>query len=509
MAHAIPDPERKEPRLIRAAGPQPPVSRFASDNLLSILGLSLLAVLLIRATVTPIVTYDSWMYHLPWASRLWGIGGGAATFHMDPRVGQFYQGFPLLWEWVQGAAWTATGALSVITLPQTMLVLIFLYVCRRYLLVPAGWVALGLVACPMVLLHIQSTNNDLASAIAIAIGLFLTTDLLAGGLVSGNWWSAAGAVVAFAIAGNIKFQGLIACFVVAVIVGLEGVVLPRIGGVGRRAALIAILAVSLAAGSMTAIKNFVRFGNPVYPIKAVIAGHVIFDGPGPDSAEWGVEPPAYLLRGSKPISLPEPVNFILSITELDWTMRGVAPWYNYDSVTGRQPRRGPPSRTGGWGLTFVAMNLMLLSMQLFRIRQIDDRRQRLMVINTVLLTVLTAFLPRSHELRYYLYLPLVWIPVNLRYLRQQDPGLRFVAPFLVGLAGFGVALTVLSPKSEIFDQDVPSKAERLANVPAEIRAALAKKGIYCDPENGTLFMYSFAVTGLPGILSTNPDDCGP
>jgi hypothetical protein len=202
------------------------------------------------------------------------------------------------------------------------------------------------------------------------------------------------------------------------------------------------------------------------------------------------------------------LNFVLSITELDWTMRGVAPWYNVDSVSGRQARRGPPSRTGGLGMMFVTANFILLLIQLCQLGTIQDRAQKLLIVNATLLTVLTAFMPRSHELRYWMFLPLLWVPVNLSYLRQLDPRGRFAPPFLLGLVGLGIALTVLSPKSGMLDRVFPSRAALLADVPAEVRDALAKTGRYCDPTTpSTLFMYSFAVTGLPSLLSNRSADC--
>jgi hypothetical protein len=37
--------------------------------------------------------------------------------------------------------------------------------------------------------------------------------------------------------------------------------------------------------------------------------------------------------------LLEPLNFILSVTEFDWIMRGVAPWYNLDGDSGDAARQ--------------------------------------------------------------------------------------------------------------------------------------------------------------------------
>ena len=363
------------------------------SHCLSLLGCLVLAAIAVRATLSPIFYYDSWWYHLPFSSYIWDIGGGAATFQISPFLMERFKGFPLLWETVQGAFWAATGGLWSITVPQTLLVLFYLYICRSLLSVPIGWLVLGLVACPMVLLHLQGTNNDLPAAIMIAIAFLLMSNLLSNASRPTDWVKAGGLVLAFAIAGNIKYQALIACFAISVILGC-GCLFLRGLSLRRRLALIALLTFAMTTANISAIKNFVSYGNPVYPINVSVAGVTLFQGT--ESSEYEANYPSYLLRGSQPVTFPSPVNFVLSISELDWTMRGVAPWYNMDSVTGGSPRRGPPSRTGGWGLMFVALNLMLILTQLVHIRELHDRQHRILLINVVLLTVLTAFLPRSH-----------------------------------------------------------------------------------------------------------------
>lgn len=222
------------------------------------------------------------------------------------------------------------------------------------------------------------------------------------------------------------------------------------------------------------------------------------------SAEY----PVYLLTESRQVSLPEAVNFLLSASELDWTMRGVAPWYNVDSVSGRTPKRGPPSRTGGWGSVFVLFNGGVLLLQLVTLGRLADRRQKLLIILAALLTLVTAFMPRAHELRYWLYLPLVVLPTNLRFLKLRwgENSIPTNA-ILLGIGLYGVALPFLSPKSGLLEMMARTEAARRGEVPGEVAEALARTGRYCGPLDDRLFRYSTAVTGLPGLVSRNAEDC--
>ncbi len=476
----------------------------------SIPGLSatfLLLVLIALAIVRPIIGYDSWWYHLPFSSFIWDIAGGQSNFRLDPMAKDRWLGFPKLYEWIQGLFWWATGSINSIVMPHILLSLMYFYGASRIFRIPAAYIILAFFACPMLLLHFEGTYLDLPVAIGIALGYLLLSDLLADARTVGSWsvWRRACAAIAlFALAGNSKYQGLIACIGASAILVAESFVLrPLLPS--RRVALIGVLAAANLAASASAIGNLIHFNQPFYPLEVRIAGTTLSDGP--EDPELGAEHPEYLLRGSAPIALPEPINFILSATELDWTMRGVAPWYNYDSVTGDTPRRGPPSRTGGWGGLFVLVNVWLLCVQVFRLRRQADPRQRLMVINTVLIVVMVACLPRAHDLRYWLFLPLIVIPVNLRFLCEQDTNGRFVPHLLAVMLLYGLATVVLSPKSGLLEPRLETQQNRLLDVPPDVRRALAQTGRYCDPQDDQLFRYSTAATGLTGVLSRNSEDC--
>jgi hypothetical protein len=465
-----------------------------------------LALSIVVALFRPLIPYDSWGYHLPFSSYLFAIGGGNITFHMNTLLDDRWLGFPKAWEWIEGLVWASTGSLRLTIVPQIVLCLAYFFYLGRVYTVPVSWLICGFFASPLLLIHFQSIYLDLPAGLCVALGFFLLLDLLVTTRTRDaifSWRTAASAVATLGLAGNIKYQGF---FMAACVLAVTTIlILTARDMTGRfRLIILATIAAASLLASATLVTNLVRTHNPFYPLAITVLGTNIFIGP--ESQDTDVSYPTYLLSESRPIALPEPVNFILSITELDWTMRGVAPWYNIDSVSGRTPRRGEPSRTGGLGALFVLLNGFLLVFQAANIRRELDLRQRLLVFGAVLLTFFTVFMPRAHELRYWLYLPLVLLPINMRYLFRMNyhPA---VPVALVAMMLYGVSLAVLSPKSELLTRRALSMAELRAEIPPAIAKSLSDTGRYCDAEHDNLFRYSQAVTGLPGLVSSNVADC--
>lgn len=466
----------------------------------------LLTVCTAMALYRPYVAYDDWWYHLPFSARQWNIGGGAATFHLGPVLAERWLGFPKAWEWVQGLAWAATGSLYATIVPQLLLCAAFFAYAVRAHRIPLTWMVLAFFSSPMLFLHFQATYFDLPAAICIALGFFLLLDLLDGATNLSApipWTKAVAAIASIGLGGNIKYQSLVAGVTALAIVTALCLVTPAIP-YRRRAGLIAVIVIAGLVASASALSNVHAYRNPFYPLKVVVHGATLFDGP--EEPEVDAHYPTYRTIGPKEISLPGPLNFFLSATELDWTMRGVAPWYNLDSNTGQIAQRGAPSRTGGWGGLFIIANGLFLALQTYRLRRESDRRQRQLVIGVLLLLVATACFPRAHELRYWLYVPLLLIVVNLRYAFIHYRG-GIVTGALIVLMSYGVAHTVVSPKSDLFIPRPLSVAALRAEVPPNVVRALSETGRYCDPNDDWIFRYSTALTGLPGLVSGDATDC--
>ena len=470
-----------------------------------LLGWMALGIVVAAGLAWPLIAFDDWWYHFVFAAKLWGIGG-PDSFVMDARTTARWEGLPKAWHWLMGAAWAIAGSLRAVIVPQMLLLVAFLFQVRRLLGVPVPFAALGLVASPMLLIHSQAIYIDLPVGLCLAAA-FLSLLVSIDHARSAGWPMGAGqaalGAAALGLAGNTKFQGTIGAMLVFAIAATLALAVPGIAA-RRRLLLVAVMSAGLALACATLLANAWRFGNPVYPFDVRTDSRVLLAGV--ESSDTDDDRPIYLLQGSRELHLPGPLNFVLSLTELDWTMRGVAPWYNIDAYSGALARRGPPSRTGGLGAVFVLVNLGLLAWQAARRRSLADSRQRILVLGAVLLLVGTAFLPRAYELRYWLVVPLVMAAVNLRFLAGLGWP-RWSRAGLLTLAAHGVALSLLSPRSQLLARPPVAQADLRAAMPLHVAEALAQRGHFCDPDDRELFRYSFAITGLPGRVSRREEDC--
>jgi hypothetical protein len=213
---------------------------------------------------------------------------------------------------------------------------------------------------------------------------------------------------------------------------------PRTEPRTRRTLVAALVAASLLSGA-SALANAVRHGNPVYPFDTTIAG-MHFAGPEPEYRNY----PDYTARLGP---LARPANWLLSITEIDWLIRGVKPEYTMDSATGDRPRRYNPARTGGYGGVLVAATLALGVWLYSRTRRRDPdalRGRGFMLALFAFLSVFTGFMPQSHELRYYLYWPLLLMIVVATLVRDARlspaAGARIGAAYLAALVAYQAVL---------------------------------------------------------------------
>ena len=497
----------------------------------ALIAIALLVACSVLAVARPFIPWDSWWYHLPISSLIWNIGGGAQTFHLTPLITGRWLGFPKAWEWIQGLAWVVAGSLYAIIVPQLLLCVAYFAYVSRGLRVPLSWVIFAFFASPLLFIHFQATYLDLPAGICVALGFLLVFDVLADVRTPDRrfpYLKAAACIVSLGLAGNIKYQSLCAALLVCGIGGLAYLFARGIP-IRTRAMLLGVLLIATLVAGASAFKNAAVYGNPLYPLSIKSNGKPIFDGPEPPDGDAGY--PTYRLTGDRVISLPGPINFILSATELDWTLRGIPAWYSLDSSAGmRFPQRGTAgSRTGGWGGIFFILNASLLVLQILQLRREPDRTWRLFVIGTLALLVADSALPRSHELRYWLYIPLVLIAINLRYLSLHCRS-AVVTVGLGGLMAYGIVHVVASPNSGLFLPRAVSVSQLRAQIPPNVVHELQTTGRYCYPIDVTslvpygaavetspfrarsaidseLFRYSTAVTGMPGLISGVAADC--
>jgi len=404
-------------------------------------GLDLAAIVLVVAVVArswtrPLFAYDSWAYHLPFAARLHGIGGGADGFVLDPLSAQYFAGFPLLVEWLQGLLWKLCGTPRAVALVDSLAFVTYLVYARRALALRFAPLAFATLAVPMVAIHATSGYIDLVVGCAVAAQAIAGARLLAAvrNAEAPGKGDGAAFLVAAAIAGNAKYMGLALALTIAVYVAIVGW---RRGG-SRRGRLVALAVTAALLASGWAVRNGVRYGNPVYPVTLRLP-LVGIELPG-ESAPYRKEPDYLSALGP----LGHPLGFLLSVTEIDWLVRGVEPDYSIDGASGNRARRFGPAKTGGYcGAYVVALVATLLASR--RRRSVTSTGRAVLDRELVrllgLATVVIALLPQSHDLRFWLGWPLLLVATTLRtWESAADPRARLATPVAALICASSFAL---------------------------------------------------------------------
>jgi hypothetical protein len=146
-----------------------------------------------------------------------------------------------------------------------------------------------------------------------------------------------------------------------------------------------------------------------------------------------VEYRSYPRYAENPGILARPLNWALSVSEADWLIRGVKPEYTIDSSIGDSPRRYGPARTGGYGGALIVGTIVLAGWLVSRTARSGAlERHRFLLALFAFMTVVMAFMPQSHELRYYLYWPLLLFTVVAVLARNPAVGTRATVAIAAG-----------------------------------------------------------------------------
>ena len=374
----------------------------------------LLVIVVVCSVTRPSLQYDSWGYHLPISAHLWNIGNARETFILSRYTGDIYLGFPLLAEFVQGALWWISGTVAATSLVNSLGLVVF--ICAAVAATKASLPVLtfGILSVPLIVLHSISTYIDLFA------GILICFQLLAASLLVDRWnlenldepayqrfsIHAFLYIAAAAAAGNTKFTSLIVSLAISGYLLTFVIFFRPTMALRRKLHLVITIGVATALSLITCARNFREYGNPFFPI----AINVLWPMPGPFKEYRNYPTYTEALRW-----LARPANWILSITDIDWKIRGVKPEYNIynlDAHFGDNPERYGPARTGGfWGaFMMISMGLgVALFARTARLNPDAFKRHGFLFSSFLLISALTAFMPQSHELRYYLYWPIFLI----------------------------------------------------------------------------------------------------
>lgn len=367
------------------------------------LALAALALVVVSSVARPAIPFDSWYYHLPFSAHLWNIGSARETLLLSPGVQELYAGFPLLAEFLQGGLWWLSGTISATTLPNSLGLALFVFAAVRITKADLPILTFGILSVPLVVIHSVSAYIDLFSALLICIQVIAASLIVDKPRPLGTRLArfadpAVLYVAAAAAAGNTKFTALVISLAISAYL-LAFVAFQKGGAsLARDVKLIATVGIATALSGLTCARNLWEYGNPFYPIAL---------GPFPGPKKEYQNYPLYTQAVGW---LGRPINWVLSITETDWIIRGVKVVYNIDLHAGDNADFYGPARTGGYWGALVISSIIVGGALFARTAQRNPKalhQHKFLFSCFLFLSVLTAFMPQSHELRYYLYWPLL------------------------------------------------------------------------------------------------------
>jgi hypothetical protein len=361
-------------------------------NICIIIAFLALADLAIRAVVRLETRWDTLLYHLPFSSLR---GGLSLPYSMSDTMQNYFLGFPPLPHFVQGILWRLTGSVNATGIVNYLAFLSFLMYCHFVLQARLWLVSLIALTAPLVIIHAASSYVDLFGNSLLSIGLssclyiYLFPErssqkIVIYGLLGliGAAWSKYQLTPIVAIA--IFFFTL-----------LSFCSRYRPKDISSKRSLILVFGATLLAAAPY-IKNLALYGNPFWPVRMPVLTELF---PYTVIADNNLSQRPPLLQHYSQFKL-----FIHSLFEIGHPVR-----YNYrPRWIIDQGNAWIAFRSGGFwvvGTTFYLFTTIGMLVAY-------DRKSGLSA-SLFILAVLcfVAFLPQSHELRYYLFIPLCWAAI--------------------------------------------------------------------------------------------------
>ena len=470
----------------RTGGPR---SGRMVDGLLQLTAASVAVLWVLRALLRVDQSWDTWMYHLPFAARLWGIVP-AEAYLLPGYLEDRYQGVPLLGEWIQGLLWWLTGRPEAASVPALASLFLFLWFLRRFLQVPAYLSLVGLAAIPLAHIHATSAYVDLPSNLAFSVVVLMTYRLYLRPASPTRGQLLLMALSA-ALAANIKFQlvpllpvvlGFVAARLLWLARGRVGETLSAAGGTAR---VTAVTVLALAVIFAVPLKNLLLHGNPVYPIEMHVLGITL---PGPEALPSAKEMPSLHFVPTYLEEAPGPQRWLYSLLEV-----GVRPLSDPERWTVDQfmPHGSTGTMMGGYSVGYVLFNLLLLTYLVWRLRSPEAWGAAVVML---VASPVVAFMPQSHELRYTLFWMVVLVSLNLHLVEQLEAAgtARLVSRRTVGLGMLAaLALTIAATRGQYLDPS-PYPVSRLVDVKVDktIMAKVGEGDRVCFSHEPWTFLYT-------------------
>lgn len=373
-------------------------SRQVLEIILSLIAIAVAGSILLKAISDIDTNYDVGWYHLPFAARIWGIV--PADMYLGENLIEYrYAGFPLLAHFLQGLLWKVTGRIQATNLVGYLSLIVYFGFLKKLFRVPLYLSVIAIFTIPAVLTHAATSFVDLPGNIGVAIAVMLVYVLFRDSRLPSKE-ELLSLVLSAAAAANIKPQLQPLVLVIYWVAGIRLLWLYlKYRPSPQRRWWLTLLLTLLASGLIfaTPIKNVALYGNPFYPIKIEVAGIVLNHRLTPDTYREGNRPQKWLR----------------SILEID------TPKWSADQYNGGDQRY--LDRAGGFFGSYVVFNLLLLfglamkeQWQNRKLVPDDQSFKGITALFTVLLmSLIPANFPQSHELRYFMFWMIVLVSLNL------------------------------------------------------------------------------------------------
>ena len=408
-------------------------SKSVIEIILSAIAIALATSIFLKAIIDIDTNYDVGWYHLPFAARIWGIVPQNA-FVAEKLIEYRYDGFPLLAHFFQGLLWKLTGRIQATNLVGYFSLIIYFFFLRSYFQVPLYLSVIAIFTIPAVLTHAATSLVDLPGNVGVSVLMMMLY----------NWFRQSrlpkakellAAFLGAAAAVNIKPQLQPLVFLLYLVVGTRLIWLyfKYTPATKRRLWLtIPLAAIASLIIFATPVKNVALYGNPFYPIKIEIAGIVLNHQLTPETYSEGNRPQKWLQ----------------SILEIN------TPGWSADQWNGGNTEL--LDRAGGFFGAYVVFNLLLLlgltvrEQLQNRLSSVKRSRDATTALVTILLVSLVpANFPQSHELRYFMFWMITLVSLNLCVIASQERVAKWLQPKYVGLV-YLVFLAVVWTKISYF-----------------------------------------------------------
>ena len=366
------------------------------EIILSAIALTITVLIFAKAFIDIDPNYDVGWYHLPFAARIWSIVP-ESSFLTEANIEHRYDGFPLLTHFFQGLLWKLTGRIQAANLVGYLSLIIYFWVLKSFFQVPLYLSVIAIFTIPAVLTHASTSFVDLPGNVGVSVLMLMIYRFFSQSQLPSKK-ELLFAFLGAAMAVNTKPQLQPLVFVLFWVTGVRLLGLYFRYTVPGKRQLWLTVPLSIIASILifaTPIKNVALYGNPFYPIKIEVAGVVLNHKLSPETYDEGNRPQKWLQ----------------SILEIN------TPRWSPDQWNGGEEQY--LDRAGGFFGAYVVFNFLLLlgltiREQLINRRSKEQNRHATTAFTTILLvSLIPANFPQSHELRYFMFWMITLVSFNL------------------------------------------------------------------------------------------------